>query len=145
MKRRVLFVLAAVLVLGAGAGGTYYDLSRSKGDETRLVLLGNVDVRQIDLAFKVDGRIARMAVEEGDRVAPGQVVASLDTRYFEDDLRVARARRDAQRANLTKLENGSRPEEIAQARANVALGQANVEVNRLTLERQAKLLKTGNA
>ena len=54
----------------------------------------------------------------------GQVLATLDKRYFDDELRLARARRDNQKAVLERLEHGSRPEEIAEARAAVAERQA---------------------
>ena len=143
MRRRLVIVLAAAAVL-AGAAVAYVKF-RPQRDATQLVLLGNVDVRQVDLAFKVDGRIARLNVDEGDEVKPGQILASLDKRYFDNDLRVAEARRDAQAAVVAKLENGTRPEEISQAEANVARDQADANVSRLTWDRQDRLLKTGFA
>src|SRR5262249_40162608 len=82
--------------------------------------------RQVNLSFKVAGRIDTLAVDEGDPVKAGQVVATLDKVYFEDDLRLARARRDNARANLERLENGSRPEEIAQATATGAAREATL-------------------
>jgi HlyD family secretion protein len=103
------------------------------------VLQGNIDVRQVNLAFKVDGRIETLAVDEGDPVKPGQVIATLDRRYFEDDLRLARARRDNARASLDRLEHGSRPEEIRQARAQVAQQQANLDLARANLKRGEEL------
>lgn len=111
----------------------------------RLVLLGNIDVRQVNLSFKVGGRIERMNVEEGDAVTPGQVLASLDKRYVEDEVRQARARVAVQRAVLDRLENGTRPEEIAQARAVVAERRAALELARVTLRRQEELATRGVA
>jgi HlyD family secretion protein len=142
MRRRILALVALAALVAAGwAAYTYLYLPRERGG-TDLVLFGNVDVRQVDLSFKVAGRIATMAVDEGDRVAAGQAVAGLDKRYFEDELRIARARESAQEANLAKLEHGSRPEEIDQARANVELARSATEINKITLDRQASLLKT---
>ena len=64
-------------------------------DDGPLVLQGNVDVRQVNLAFKVEGRIETLSAStKGDPVKPGQVLATLDKRYFDDELRLARARRD---------------------------------------------------
>ena len=83
-----------------------------------------------------------MKVDEGDRVAAGQTIATLDKRYFDDELRIARARESAQEANLAKLEHGSRPEEIEQARANVELARTAAENNKVTLDRQTNLLKS---
>ncbi len=73
-----------------GAGTWYYGRHRLK-TEGPLILQGNVDVRQVNLAFKVDGRIETLTVDEGDPVKPGQVLATLDKRYFDDELRLARA------------------------------------------------------
>ena len=60
-------VLAVVLLWRWWAG--------HNGD--RLVLYGNVDIRQVDLAFRVNGRIAKVLVDEGDAVALGQPLAWL--------------------------------------------------------------------
>ena len=62
-----------------------------------LTLQGNIDVRQVNLSFKVGGRITTLLVDEGDKVAAGQVLATLDQRYFEDDLQRAKAQRDQAR------------------------------------------------
>jgi len=83
----------------------------------RLVLQGNIDVRQVNLSFKVGGRIETVDVDEGDSVKQGQVLATLDQKYFLDDLRLSEAERDQAAANLDRLKNGSRPEEIESARA----------------------------
>jgi HlyD family secretion protein len=141
MKRRTLIVLALAMV---AAGGIAFYLHQT-GRETardRIMLLGNVELRTVDLAFKVGGRIAALKVDEGDPVAAGDILASLDPRYFDDDLRIARARRAAQAAMVAKLENGTRPEEIAQARANGELARATFELNRTNLTRQNELLRT---
>jgi len=143
MRRRIIIVIALAAIAVAGwALYTYVYLPRERARGGALVLFGNVDVRQVNLAFKLPGRIATMAVDEGDHVAPGQVIATLDKRYFEDDLRIARAKEAAQQANLDKLEHGSRPEEIEQARANVELAKSTVAINQLTLDRQAALRKS---
>jgi HlyD family secretion protein len=143
VRRRIAIVVLLLIILG---GGWYFGRQylAPKHDEGSLVLLGNVDVRQVDLAFKVDGRIATMNVDEGDTVAPGQLLASLDKTYFQNDLAIAKARRAMQAANLARLEHGSRPEEIAQARSMVMLYRSTTEINQLTFDRQAELVKQGN-
>jgi HlyD family secretion protein len=84
--------LLAVVVVAAGlTGGIWYYSTHQPQDHSRLVLQGNIDVRQVNLSFKVDGRIETLAVDEGDMVKAGQVLATLDKRYFQDDLRVAHA------------------------------------------------------
>jgi HlyD family secretion protein len=61
-----------------------------KREEAALTLYGDVDVRQVNLSFKVEGRIVSLAVDEGDSAQAGAVVAELDRRYFDDELRLAR-------------------------------------------------------
>jgi HlyD family secretion protein len=63
-----------------------------------LVLTGNVEVRQVNLAFKVNGRIKQMLVDEGDHVVEGQILGSLDKIYFEENLAQIRAQRDQSKA-----------------------------------------------
>jgi HlyD family secretion protein len=119
--RRIL--LATLLVALAGAVWWRFEGTSPEGP-AEIFLQGNIDVRQVNLAFKVSGRIDSLAVDEGDAVKAGQVVATLDEVYFRDELRLVRAQRDNAEANLERLENGSRPEEIAQAKAAVAEREA---------------------
>ena len=72
----------AVALLAAGALATWY-FSRPPADAHQLVLYGNVDLRQVSLAFNGSARIARLAVQEGDRVTAGQVLGELDTRTLQ--------------------------------------------------------------
>jgi HlyD family secretion protein len=132
----------AALLSGLGAVA-WYVFSHPQEEDTRLVLFGNIDVRQVNLSFKVDGRIETLAVDEGDTVKEGQVLATLDKRYFCDELRLARARRDNSAANLARLEHGSRPEEIVQARAQLGQQQAMLELARGNLKRSEELISSG--
>ena len=137
-------LVALLLIAGAAGGGAWYYLEHSKEDHDRLVLQGNIDVRQVNLGFKVEGRIETLNVDEGDAVKVGKVLATLDKRYFDDELRMARARRDNQKAILERLEHGSRPEEIAEAKAAVAERKASRDNSRLAFERREALMKRGS-
>jgi HlyD family secretion protein len=139
--KRGIGVGLAVLTLGLIAWGGLFGFR--SGDADAVALMGNVDIRQVNLGFKVAGRIAEMKVDEGDRITPGAVIASLDTSYFADEVRLARARVAAQTAVVTRLENGTRPEEIAQARAIVAEREAAVALAAATLGRQQDLADRG--
>ncbi len=114
-------------------------------DGGMIVLQGNVDIRQVNLAFRVGGRIAEMKVDEGARIEPGRVIAALDKAYFADEVRLARARVAGQKAVVARLVNGTRPEEIAQARAAVAEREASLLLARVTLGRQEDLAGKGIA
>jgi len=127
------------------AWAVWYVLNHEVEVETHLVLQGNIDVRQVNLSFKVDGRIETLAVDEGDTVKAGQVVATLDKRYFQDELGVANALRDNLASILAKLEHGSRPEEIAQARAQTTAKEATLAEARADYARYKELDKTPGA
>ncbi len=71
------------------ASAAWFIFVRQGEEEAYLELQGNIDVRQVNLSFKVDGRVEALNVDEGDTVKRGQVIASLDKRYFEDELRIA--------------------------------------------------------
>ena len=75
--------LAALIVTAAGGSAAWYFFAHDHEEETQLMLLGNIDVRQVNLSFKVDGRIETLAVDEGDVVRAGRVLATLDKRYFQ--------------------------------------------------------------
>ena len=142
---RRLFLALVILAAAAAAGGFYYrNRERKLAEEaTQIVLEGNIDVRQVNLGFKVDGRIADLTVDEGDAVTAGQLLATLDKRYFLDDLQLVRARGDNAAATLAKLEHGSRPEEIAEARAQVTEQRATLARSRQDYDRAEKLVGQG--
>ena len=133
-------VAASVLLVLAGAVGLGWKYAGDPHENRdRLELLGNVDVRQVNLAFKVAGRIAAVTAEEGDTVAAGEIVASLETADFDDEVRLARSRLERQAAVLAALEAGTRPEAIDQARALVAQHEAALRLAQATLRRQQEL------
>src|SRR4051812_28407243 len=134
--------LAAVVAVLAVAGVTaWYFIKHPSADPGALVLTGNVDIRQVNLAFNVEGRIESMLAHEGDRVETGQKLATVENSYYRDALSIARARVEAQRAVVAKLVAGSRPEEIALARANVAEAEAALANARSVRQRQYELAR----
>ncbi len=143
MTRRKLIVVSLLLLLvAAGAGaGLLWHWRQHGNNENRLTLYGNVDIRQVDLAFNGSGRVARMEVVEGQQVHQGQLLARLDPARFEHAVAQARARVVAQQQAVAKLEAGSRPQEIQQARANVAVAQARVTNTRLDYQRDQGLVR----
>jgi HlyD family secretion protein len=137
--RRRLIVLGLLVVAGLGAAGAWWFTHRS-GTPTELTLHGNVDLRQVALAFNGSERIAAVLVQEGDRVSKGQVLARLDTSRLEPQVAQAEAQVAAQHAAVDRLHNGSRPEEIAQARANLEAAKADALNARKQYERKKALL-----
>lgn len=137
--------LVLAVLLAAAGGGAWYSLGRKAGPDGNLTLYGNVEVRQVNLAFNVEGRLVEMLVEEGDKVKAGQVLARVDGGQYQDAVRLAEARLEAQKAQLAKLEAGSRPEEIDQAAAEVAQAEAAAVNARATFERVDVLAKQKDA
>lgn len=135
-----LFLIGALAVSLVGGGLWWW--SRPPASTADLTLQGNVEIRQVNLGFKVAGRIKSLDVDEGAAVREGQRLAHLDKVYFEDAIAQLRAQRDQNRANVAKLENGNRPEEIAQAEASVAEREAALVNAKIALERSEALLKS---
>ncbi|WP_449257235.1 HlyD family efflux transporter periplasmic adaptor subunit [Bosea sp. (in: a-proteobacteria)] len=133
-------VLAPLLLIAVvAAGGWYWWSHRNMGDSGELALHGNVDIRQISLAFDGTGRISELRVEEGDSVKAGQVIGLLDTKTLELQARQQEANVEAQRQTLLRLHNGPRPEEIAQVRAQLASAEASATRADLDLSRATEL------
>jgi HlyD family secretion protein len=122
MKRTPLII--ATLVVAAAAGGAWWRLA-ARPSPHELVLYGDVDLRQVDLAFNDSGRIAAVFVQEGDLVHHGEILARLDRSRLEPQVEQAEATAAAQRDVVARMHHGSRPQEIAEARANVASAEAD--------------------
>lgn len=126
-------------------GGIYFALTywrkKNQGD---LVLYGNVDIRQVDLGFRVSGRIAKVLFEEGDDVKTGDIVAILDKAPYEASLAAAQAQLVQAEENFAKLRHGNRPQEIEEARATVNEQQAILENAQATFKRQSEQMKVGS-
>jgi len=123
MKRKLLIIVVILLVAAASVSWWIFE---RHGASSELVLYGNIDLRQVQLAFNNSERIAAVLVQEGDHVRKGQVLARLDTSRLEPQVAQAAAQAAAQLQVVTRLRNGSRPEEIAQARANVESAKADL-------------------
>jgi HlyD family secretion protein len=122
--RRGIWIGAVLIVIGLVAGLAWW-LNQRQSNPRELTLYGNVDLRQVQLSFNNSERIAEVLVQEGARVRQGQLVARLDTRRLEPQVAQAEAQTAAQRQVVQRLRNGSRPEEIGQARANVDSAKAD--------------------
>ena len=141
--RRVLLVALVLIVLLAGFGSYLWRQRGANDPSAAFSLSGNVDVHQVELAFRVSGRISAVKVQEGDKVSAGQVLALLDPVPFQTDVNSARADLAQAQAQLDKTRRGFRIEEVEQARANVAQRAADLENAQVTLRRQQQLVASG--
>ncbi|WP_272538821.1 secretion protein HlyD [Providencia sp. PROV197] len=120
-KSRSIFVFIIVILIGAAVSGYYY--YQSQQDKT-LTLYGNVDVRTVNLSFRVPGKLVSLTVDEGARIAIGDKLGQLDDAPYINALNKAKGVRESAKAQLMLKESGYRTQEIAQVEAEVAQKQA---------------------
>ncbi len=109
-------------------------------DTERIELSGTVEAREVDLAFQVGGRIARLLIDEGDAVKAEQLIAELDARDYELALGNATAQAEAAQAVLAALQAGTRVQELRVAEAQLAKAQADLDYARVEFKRIANLV-----
>ncbi|MEI6241125.1 MAG: efflux RND transporter periplasmic adaptor subunit [Planctomycetia bacterium] len=101
--------------------------------------------RVSDVGSAIDGRVVRMPVEDGQRVAAGEPIAELLRGLLEIERSGAVAERERRAQVLAELRAGSRPEEIAQARATVAGLTARVAYAHNRVSRLLRLAERGTS
>ncbi|WON78010.1 secretion protein HlyD [Serratia sp. UGAL515B_01] len=115
-KKKMTFVGVLIVLIAAAAYSFWY---YQQQQDAPLRLYGNVDIRTVNLSFRVGGRLATLAVDEGDSVAPGQLLGKLDDTPYLNALQQAQANVTSAKAKLALLQAGYRDEEIAQVRSEV--------------------------
>lgn len=123
-KRIVLPAMVSGLLLLALLAAWCYHRRETAASE--LTLYGNVDIRQVDLAFDGSARITKMVAVEGQAVHKGDLLGQLDTTRFEQAAAEAKAQVAAQQQVVARMRAGSRPEEIRKAQADVDAAQAQL-------------------
>ena len=115
MKKKIiiLIILMGLLLFG------FIQYKNSKKDKNILTLYGNVDIRDVNLSFRVAGLIKKMTPEEGDSIKKDQVVAYIDKSQYEDQQNETNAVMLSQKAQLDKLLAGTRDEELQRAKSTV--------------------------
>ncbi len=112
---------------------------RSPTTDAAVRLSGNIEAVDAQVGFKVPGRVASRLVSEGERVAAGQPVALLDDVEQKETVALRCAELATAEATLADLVAGSRPQEIATAKAALRSAEADRDRARLELARQQEL------
>ena len=136
--RLLLTVLALLLAVTAGCSNQ----REKKGATEALTVFGNVDIREVQLAFQDAGRLLKIGVDEGATVRQGQVVAELEPVRYQLEVRRLAGEVAAQSRVIDRLHQGSRPQEVAIAKAGVTAALANLKDAELLLARKQSLLLT---
>ena len=171
MKKKVVIPVLALVVLGVAGAVVFRSLGRKPSNH--IPLSGNIELEEVNIAFKTAGRLVERAVDEGDRVTKGQVIARLDRdqllrqrdreeaalgsatsqlptaetavewqrQTLAADLAQRRADLVTAEARLAELKNGSRPEEVREAKAAVDNAQAELDRARRDWDRAQVLHK----
>lgn len=139
--------IAVVLLLGLLAVGSIVGWL-NRGDpaaDGRLVLYGNIDLREVALAFMVQDRIIEQSVDEGSVVSAGQLLARVEPVRFQATVDQLNGELEQAKQKLAELVAGTRPQEIDKARADVAAAEANSAEAQSTYKRKLKLVKQSAA
>jgi HlyD family secretion protein len=138
-KKPVAITAIALVVVGTGAQYA----CRSAREGAAAVLYGNVDIREVSLAFRVGGRVAEINVDEGSTVRQGDVIASLDPEPLQNALHSAEAAAAALGARNAMLHRGYRSEDVQQAKARLESARAALAEAERQLTRQRTLAPEG--
>ncbi|MBP4049552.1 secretion protein HlyD [Chromobacterium violaceum] len=139
------WMIPAALLLAASLAGGYYLYQRQAEAARQGTLYGNVDIREVVLAFRVSGRLSSVQVDEGDSVQPGQILARLDVEPLKNNLNAALANEAASAARNALMRKGNRSEDIAQARSRLDAAQAAVVQTDSEYKRQRDLVPAGGS
>lgn len=97
--RRTLTIIFLLILIATGLYLYHYRWENRVPDDV-IVLFGNVDVRQVDLGFRVSGRVNSMLFDEGALIPPNTFIADLDKQPYADQVLQAQASIESTNVNL---------------------------------------------
>ncbi|HEY1948942.1 MAG TPA: efflux RND transporter periplasmic adaptor subunit [Bryobacteraceae bacterium] len=116
----------------------------SAGNQMVLTATGYIiAAHKIEVASKVNGRVAWIGVDKGDKVQAGQVLVRLEDDEYRAQVTQQQGQLENLQAKLAELKNGSRPEEMAKARADVEQAKADLVNSKVSLNRTKELVESG--
>lgn len=142
MKKKKILMVAGILII-IGIAAVLISRTGKKEDEGAIVVSGNVEVTEVNMGFKIPGRVIGLFAEEGQKVDKGEKLALLDNAELESQLTQNRAYLSETLARLEELRAGSRPQEIEQARASVRYAEAELNKARKDYDRAEILYING--
>jgi membrane fusion protein YbhG len=138
MSKRLPLILIVLLLVGGGIW--YARLHWRSASHNALVLYGNVDIREVNLGFRVAGRLKEVLHDEGDAVKTGETLARLDDEPYHHQLDETCGQVASLQARFNLLQAGNRPQEIEQARAQMHEREVTLGNAERIYKRQQELL-----
>lgn len=108
-----------------------------------VVLQGEVEAKEYNIASKIPGRIQEVAVEKGQQVKTGDFIFSIDSPEIDAKLANAKAARMAAAAQSRKAQNGAQKEDITAAYSTYAKAEAAAQFAEKTFNRIQNLFREG--
>ena len=142
MKKIIVLILLLCIGIGIYFIWQYKTATKLQEESDILTLYGNVEIRRVNLGFRMAGRIFEILFAEGEAVKKGEIIARLDREPYEDILAVAAAQVEGAEANYARLETGNRPQEIEQARATLNERMASLKVLESDVQRTKRLYES---
>lgn len=118
----------------------------SSAGEQQVVLSATgyiIAAHKIEVASKVNGRVAWIGVDKGDRVHAGQILVRLEDDEYRAQVQQQKGQLANLEAKLAEAQHGSRPEEVAKARADVNQAKADAANAKVSLNRTKELTNQG--
>ncbi|OBS10517.1 efflux RND transporter periplasmic adaptor subunit [Acidihalobacter prosperus] len=139
LRRAAAALLLTLLALAAYA---FWRQEHAPATQGALTLYGNVDIREVQLAFDDQGRIRTLDAVEGQVVHDGETLGTLDDRRYRLAYKQARAQQRQAKAQLETLLAGTRREEIDRLKAEVAAARATLQLREATYRRIDRLTRS---
>lgn len=139
--KKIIVILVILAIAGIGGWQIYH---RYEKEHEPLRLYGNVDIRGVDLGFRVGGKLSEVLKDEGDLIKAGETLARIDGAPYQREIEQAKASLGAAEAELSLKKAGYRPEDIEQARATLAQNQASRDNAKRVYDRQVELIRGGS-
>ncbi len=141
MKKGLL--IAGLIIVGAAAAVSLAMQLRHEPVEELIIASGNVEVREVDMGFKLPGRVEELYTDEGLSVGKGQILAVLEKAELESIVQEHKARLKEAVVRLEELRAGSRPQEIEKAKADLDYAEAVFIKAKNDYERDRFLFENG--
>lgn len=142
MKKLIIIII--VVGLSAGIGFVAYKHFKSDGTNSALVFSGELEMKKVDVSFRVPGQIISRLFSEGQQIKEGDLVAELDPIEFEYQVKLAKADALNAKWQLSELNAGSTVEEIAQAKKQLDSAKTEEENTKREYNRAKKLFESNS-